>query len=190
MAMAERLDVAVVLITHLNKTAGAQAQYRPSGSIAYRAACRANYLFVRDHTDPAHRRVLICDNGNNLVQEVPTLTYTIESCDEGPVVAWGADPLSITADEALQAQSRDDEEHAERRECDQWLRQALADGPVQANHLREAASDAGFTWDDVKRAKRRIRAQSERKGFGPGSKCYWHLGDPPDDSISASMERT
>jgi hypothetical protein len=190
MAMAERLDVAVVLVTHLNKTSGAQAQYRPSGSIAYRAACRANYLFVRDHTDPSRQRILICDNGNNLVQEVPTLSYTIESRNEGPVVAWGTEPLSITADEALQAQSRDGEEHAERRECDRWLGQALADGPVLANHLRDAAKDAGFTWDEMKRAKTRIGAQSDRKGFGPGSKCYWHLGDLPDESATASIERT
>jgi hypothetical protein len=39
-AMAERLDLAVVLVSHLNKGGGANPKYRVIGSIAYVGTCR------------------------------------------------------------------------------------------------------------------------------------------------------
>jgi hypothetical protein len=57
-AMAERLNVAVVLVTHLSKSASTNGQHRVIGSVAYVGACRANYMFARDRSDPTGRRVL------------------------------------------------------------------------------------------------------------------------------------
>ena len=50
--MAERLGIAVVLVSHLSKASGTNGKHRVMGSIAYVGACRANFLFVRDRTDP------------------------------------------------------------------------------------------------------------------------------------------
>jgi hypothetical protein len=189
MEMAERLRAAVVLVNHLNKNEAAQAQYRVNGSIAYQAACRANFLFVKDRTDPSQPRVLMCDNGCNLVPEVPTLSYRIENRGEGPLVAWGTETLQITAAEALRSLARDGDEQADRRACDEWLRQTLANGAVLASDLRPAAQDAGFSWDAVKRAKNRIHARTDRDGFGPGSKCYWRLCDAPRGNPATPIKR-
>ena len=100
-AMAERRGVAVVLVNHLSKGSGTNGKYRVMGSIAYVGTCRANFLFIRDRTDPTGRRVLFCDNGGNLAPPAPTLAYTIEEVEDGPRVAFLDEPVAITVDQAL-----------------------------------------------------------------------------------------
>jgi putative DNA primase/helicase len=175
--MAERLNAAVVLVTHMSKGGAAHARHRVIGSIAWVGACRANFLFVRDAKDPSGRSILMCDNGGNLAAEVPTLSYRIEDAGDGPVVAWADEPVAITADEAIQSQSCivDAQQTAEARECENWLREMLKDGPVPFKQIQKAAADSGLNLDGVKRAKSRIGATSSRGGFGPGGAWYWTL---------------
>ncbi len=102
-AMAERLGLAVVLVSHVNKSGSAGAQQRVIGSVAYVGACRANFLFVKDRHDPTGRRVLMLDNGGNLGPPAPTLAYSIEDRGDGPRVEWFDEPVPITAEEAIAA---------------------------------------------------------------------------------------
>jgi putative DNA primase/helicase len=186
--MAEQLNSAVILVTHMSKGGANQAKHRVIGSIAYVGACRANFLFIKDRDDPSRRRVLMCDNGTNLAPVVPTLTYTVEDRGDGPVVAWGTEPVSTTADEALQAQSRDEDQQADRQNCDRWLRDTLASGPVLVKEVWRMGKEEGFSRDALKRAKSRIGATTLRDGFQ--SKCYWRLGNAPIDETQPPIERT
>jgi putative DNA primase/helicase len=131
--MAERLDVAVVLVSHLNKGSGTNGRHRVMGSIAYVGTCRANFVFIRDRTDPTGRRVLFCDNGGNLGPVAPTLAYTIEEREFGPRVEFLDEPVAMTVEQAL----ADEVEAAlnrrlggESREAEQWLHEILAAGPL------------------------------------------------------------
>jgi hypothetical protein len=192
-AMAERLNVAIVLISHLSKSGGTNGKHRVIGSIAYVGACRANFLFVRDRTDPTGRRILMCDNGGNLGPTAPTLAYVIEDRDGGPRVEWLDKPVAITAEQALASETEaaiDPELAAENRACDRWLREMLAAGRQLAVDVWRAGQDAGFSRDALKRAKLRIGAETEREGFGPGSKCYWRLGDASTNEVGGAIERT
>jgi AAA domain len=186
--MAERLNAAVILVTHMSKGGATQAKHRVIGSIAYVGACRANFLFVKDRDDPSRSRVLMCDNGSNLAPEVPTLSYIVEDRGDGPVVAWGTEPVPITADEALQAQSRDEDQQADRRACDQWLRETLANGPVLVEEVWRRGKEERFSRDALKRAKARIGATTVREGFQ--SKCSWCLGNASDADASTHIGRT
>jgi len=171
-AMAERLNVAVVLVTHLNKGAGTNGKHRVTGSIAYVGACRANFLFARDREDQSGRTVLMLANGCNLAGDIPTLAYRIEDRGEGPAIEWNAEPVPITADEALQADLEDHREHdrEEARECDEWLRDALASGRVDAKGLIAIGRSIGFSEDQLKRAKKKdwSNLDSGRKPNGSG----------------------
>ena len=190
--MAERLNVAVDLVSHFSKSGGINGKHRVIGSIAYVGACRANFAFIRDRSDPTGRRVLMCDNGGNLAPAAPTLAYVIEDREGGPRVEWMNDPVAITVDEALAAEleaGQNAEQAAERRECDRWLRETLAAGRMLAAEIRRAGGDEGFNWDALKRSKRRIGAMTHREGFGPGSKCYWRLGDASTDEADDTIER-
>jgi hypothetical protein len=179
--LADRLDAAVVLISHLTKGASANGKHRVLGSIAYIGACRANHLFVRDPQDLTSRRVLMLDNGGNLAPVAPTLAYTIEDSGNGPRIIWSAESVPMTVDEALR-QWRDrpaPEDEVQSSECEEWLRGALAGGRILARDLRRAGQDAGFSWTTLRRARSRIGAVTRRDGFGPGSKCYWQERSGP-----------
>lgn len=192
-AMAERLNAAVLLVSHLSKSGGTNGKHRVIGSIAFVGACRANFMFVRDRDDPTGRRVLMCDNGGNLAPTAPTLAYVIEDRSEGPRVEWLADPVDITIEEALAAEAvagQSPEEGAERRECDHWLREMLSTGRQPVKDIFKAGKEAGFSQDALKRAKVRIRAESERDGYEPGSKWYWVLENASNDEQDRTVGRT
>jgi hypothetical protein len=195
-AMAERLNVAIVLVTHLSKGAGANGKYRVMGSIAYVDASRANFLVIRDKDDPSGRRVLMLDNGCNLAPTQPGLAYVIGDRGDGPAVEWLADPVAMDADAALrrlaeaESEQTRPEQASERRECESWLRDYLAPGRQLAKDCQRDAGAAGFKPVTLHRAKHRLGAVSQREGFGKESKCYWSLPDAPTDDHDDSIDFT
>jgi hypothetical protein len=180
--LAERLNVAVVMVTHLSKSSGVNGKHRVIGSIAYVGVSRANFLFVRDRTDMTGRRVLMLDNGGNLAPTAPTLAYVIEDRGDGPRVEWHDDPVAITVDEALAAESaaaapQNSGQAGERKEAADWLKEMLHNGPVLSKEIFDSASNCGIAVRTLKRAKEDMRVESYREGFGKDSKCFWRLPD-------------
>jgi hypothetical protein len=177
-SLAERLGAAIVLVTHLSKGAGVNGKHRVIGSIAYVGACRANFLFIRDRSDPANRRVLMCDNGTNLGPVAPTLGYVITDRGDGPVVEWVAEEIAITGEEALatEAECFEDHKHApERRAAEQFLREFLADGPRSFKQVRDAAIQSGVSVITLRRAKTSLGVVAERMGFAKNGHWQWRL---------------
>ncbi len=185
--LAERSDAAISLVTHLNKSSGTNGKHRVTGSIAYVGACRANFLFVRDRDDPTGRRVLMLANGCNLAEDVPTLAYQIMDRGDGPAVEWESDPVNVTVEQALAPDDGAGRGRSESRECDDWLRELLSDGPVEQREIESAGEAAGFNPDKLRRAKERI-ATSERIGFGKGSKWVWKLSGTSREDSAPSPE--
>jgi hypothetical protein len=179
--LAERTGAAVVLVSHLNKSAGTNGKYRVSGSIAYVGQCRANFLFVRDRDDPTGRRVLMLANGCNLADNIGTLAYRIEDRGDGPTVEWEAEPVAITVEQALASGTDDSHERQQRKEIDDWLRETLADGPVLAGEIENVAKGSGFSKSALNRSKNSIGAHSKKVGFGKEAKWYWTLSDDDPD---------
>ncbi len=189
-ALAERLNVATVLVSHHAKSGGTNGKHRVIGSIAYVGACRANWMCVRDKDDPTGRRVLLLDNGCNLAPTQPGLVYVIEDRGDGPRVEWIDGTIEKDADTVLreiaeaQAETGDPTRAAIRRECEEWLRETLAAVPKGVKEVFRLGSEAGYSQDQLKRAKVAIGARSEKEGFGDG--WVWSLrqapsGAPGDD---------
>jgi len=63
--------------------------------------------------------------------------------------------------------------------CDAWLRRTLAHGSVPAAEVISSGLAAGFSKDQVERAKKRVGARSVRIRFGPKSRCVWVLDSEP-----------
>jgi hypothetical protein len=180
--MAERLNVAVVLVSHFTKSGGTNGKRRVIGSIAYVGASRANFGFVRDSTDSTGRRVLLCDNGGNLAPTAPTLAYVVEDRGNGPRVEWLDIEVATTLEEALAAEMaanapRDSGETGERKEAAAWLKEMLGNGSALATEILDAAPKCGVSLRTLKRAKADIGVESYREGFGRESKCYWRMHD-------------
>jgi putative DNA primase/helicase len=176
--LAERLRAAVVLVSHATKGGSGNAKHRVLGSIAYVGACRANHFFIADPHDPTGRRVLMLDNGGNVSAPARTLAYVIENGAKGARVEWSDEPVAITIEEALRPKSPhslNGRQAGAPLECDGWLRAFLADGVKSAIIVFDAGNTAGFSRNQIRRAKNRINAVATREGFGVDGQWSWGL---------------
>ncbi|MCE9618485.1 MAG: AAA family ATPase [Planctomycetes bacterium] len=173
--LAARHRVAVVAVTHLNKSGFGPAIYRAMGSLAFAAAARAAWAVSKDKNDPLRR--LLLPIKNNIAPDTGGLAYRIEpvgliGC---PVVAWEADPVALSADDALASDRIEGGNRNERNDAVDWLRKALADGPMLAEEVKQQAEQNGISAATLRRAKREAGVEAKREGFGPGAKWYWML---------------
>lgn len=182
--LANRHRVAVIGVTHLNKSARGSALYRVMGSLAFVAAARPVWLVGKDKEDPARR--LMVSVKNNLAADLPGLAYTIGDNGDGhPVLEWSSAPVFATADDLLGADNDEQAKGAAIREAVNWLVDALSDGPVPATEIKARAKSDGIAPRTLDRAKEQLQVIAERVGFGPGSKWIWRLPDrsAPDQAI-------
>jgi hypothetical protein len=116
------------------------------------------------------------ENGGNVAPPAPTLKYMIEDCGSGPRVVWCDEAVPITVSEELRPHPETgDGDWVGARECDQWLGDFLRNGPSPSSEVFKAAIDAGYTRDQVKDAKHRIRAVAQKRGFQEGARWTWQL---------------
>lgn len=172
--LAARHGIAIVAVSHLNKSGAGPAMYRTMGSLAFVAAARAAWAVVRDPDAPARR--LLLPVKNNLAPDLGGMAYTLHDAGLGgvPSIAWESQPVSITADEVLSVQGGDDERSA-REDAAEWLRTALADGPMKADDVKRQAKQNSIAERTLNRAKTIAGVQTKREGFGPGATWYWML---------------
>jgi hypothetical protein len=183
--LAERRGVAVVAVNHLNKAGGGKAIYRSMGSLAFIAAARAGWLIAKCAIDPDRR--LMVSNKMNLVKEPTGLSFRII---DGRV-AWDDEPVTMTADQALNAGSSGDEEHGHGHgdghdhgmqqraprlaEAARFLTEELGQGEVAANDLEQAAVAQGIAVKTLRRARAALGLNVRRIGFGPSGRFMWSL---------------
>jgi putative DNA primase/helicase len=186
--MAERLGAAILLVTHHNKrgASGTNGKYRVLGQIGYVGTCRTNFMFLPDPDDPSGRRRLMLNNGVNLSASQPGLVYVIRDDGEGPYCDWLPETIDLDADAALartaQAHKvRNSGVFAHRRDCSEWLRSYLAEGPKPAKECEHAALVAGFTGSILHRARIALAIRCVRSGFGKGSSVRWCMPDTDSD---------
>ncbi|MCP4591813.1 MAG: AAA family ATPase [bacterium] len=166
-SLAQRHRVAVLLISHLNKSEGTSAQYRIMGSLAFVAAARMGWAVAKDKEDG--RRRLLLPIKSNLCKEPTGLAYTLadDTARPGyngqPVVAWEGTPITEGLDELLRPDTGN--QRGNRKEAAEWLKAALADGPVASATLVEDASESsGISRRTLFRAKDDAGIRAKRVG--------------------------
>ena len=171
---AQRTEMAVVCVSHLNKSSGKEAILRMGGSIGFVATARAVHIVTTDSTDRSRR--LFVSMKNNLALDQGGLAFRIESKEPEPgimtsAVDWESEAISISADEALE--SLNPEERGALDDAKEFLEELLADSSMPGTTVREAATKAGHAWVTVRRAKGALGITSEKQGMqGP---WVWQL---------------
>ncbi len=185
-ALIEHLGVALIVVRHLNKSAGGNPLYRGGASIGIIAAARAGLLVAADPDDTTgHRRILACTK-SNLAEKPPALAYHLEQVAEGAVrVAWDG-PTSHTAAQLL-AVPEDTETRSAMDEATDFLRDLLADSPLPAKDVMKEARAAAIAERTLDRAKRAAGVVTRRDGFGPGATYLWSL---PIDNTTIERQKT
>ncbi|WP_426612240.1 AAA family ATPase [Bradyrhizobium sp. McL0616] len=193
--MANRLRIAVVAVTHLNKGGGGgnqSALNRFAGSIAFVAAARAAFAVIEDPEDDERRFLLQAKN--NLGKKCPGLAFRLEQRLVGDDVMssnvmFEGDHVSESIDEALTASenrgAKKGQSGGGKEDVVQFLRDILSAGPVDVLEVERQARAAALLEDDKRLSKSKafrdarteLGIKSNRAGFGPGSHYVLELPD-------------
>jgi len=166
---------------------------RVNGSLAFVAAARAAYLVTLDQDDKARR--LFLPMKNNVGPDKTGLAFRIEVVTvpsaAGPLettrVAWEFDPVTITADEAMQTVEPQQDDSA-LGEATGWLHLALVNGPVPAARILAMAKAEEIAEKALRRAAKVLNVRKEKSGMTGG--WVWSLpspkmAKPPEDAEDA-----
>jgi hypothetical protein len=168
--IAERANSAIVMVRHLVKRGGKHAMYRGSGSIGIIGAARSAVLVARSPSDEAFR--VLAQVKNNLSVYPPSLLFEPVDVDGEVAIEWRGE-TELSANDLLSSGPVEDR----LGEAMAFLAEVLKQGPIPQQEIRRRAIDAAIALRTLERAKEMLGAVSNRKGFGPGSVCFWHLPD-------------
>ena len=175
--LAEKLNLAVVMIAHLNKAPSLDPYMRINGSTAFYNASRSVLTVTRDPTDDANR--LITLHKSNYGVLAPVERWRLETVE----VPSGAGPLSVARLVFLELAddvSRDEvlappspaEKHAR---AEALILAELAQGRRHSAQVKAAGVKAGISERTVKRAAAKLGVVIEEKTTRSGRVTYWAL---------------
>jgi len=182
--LAAETGCAVLGITHFSKgTAGADPVERVTGSVAFGAVARLVWATAKEADSPDNARILIRAKSNigpdgggfgYVITQHALLDYPDISAS---VVGWRGAVEGAARD--LLAKSDPGGDPGERSalaEAEDFLRDALAEGPVATTDVQKQADLAGVARATLRRAKERLGVRVGKGGMKGG--WYWSL--PPD----------
>jgi RecA-family ATPase len=165
-AMAERLQITVILIRHLNKKTGQDAQYRGGGSIAFMAACRAVYVIAPDPEQPdtlvmANQKLTIARKPSSLTFEIVEQPVRIEKklVGIGKIHWLGESPLT-----AKQLLTPDKRKNTQQEQGKRFLLQEFKPGQEKPrDKVYAKAQQQGISEDALYRAATELRYDTYQK---------------------------
>jgi hypothetical protein len=119
----------------------------------------------------------------NLGPNVRGLAFPVETQNGLPRIDWESGAVNMDANEVLNVEHRED--HSERKEAEQWLREYLVDGPAGAREVIRAANDVGVTRTTLWRAASSVGVVKRKIG-GRGAGWEWSLKDSMGESVKES----
>ncbi len=176
--VAERTGAAILIVRHLNKSAGGSPIYRGGGSIGIIGAARSGLLVAKD-PDNEELRVL-ASTKCNLAAQPASLSYRLEPGANGAVrVAW-LGSSSHTAQSILAMPEGQGERDAVSQAAE-VLGSILADGPLEAKEVRRQARQAGVSDRTIDRAKELVGVKASKEGFGKEGRWLWSIERQPKE---------
>ena len=175
-------------IMHFNKKVDVtNALLRISDSLAFGATARHVYAVI---DDAENKRKLLVKGKNNLSEPYQqALAFTFSTRDVGvdaetgkpiraPHIVWHTEYVDVTAVEAMQAATESRSPTA-RDTAKNFLREILANGPVNAAEIEEAAEANKIADRTLRRAKDELGIIAKKDG--PNGEWRWHLPATGED---------
>lgn len=181
--LAARMNAALVGITHYSKgTQGREPLERVSGSLAFGALARIVFGTVRKPRgdDHAPDQMMLARCKSNIGSDGGGFSYTIEQAELPECGGLVASRVVYGA--AVEGSARHLLEETEPdmapTNAASFLRELLAEGALPANDVFREANAAGYSRDDMHRAKRRAGAKAVKTGMAGG--WVWALAGAED----------
>lgn len=167
---AARHDIAVVCVSHLNKSAGNNdALMRVTGSVAFVAVSRAAFIVASD-PDNKERRLFLPIK-NNIGKDRDGLAFSVtrhilENGIETSRISWEEEIETRTADDIMAAGGKIKQTGAETAKS--WLQDVLHAGPLPASEVERQARAEGFSNKMLRQAREKLKIKPQKQGFGDG----------------------
>lgn len=163
---------AVVLgITHFSKsTAGRDPIERVTGSIAFSAVARV--VLAAAKIEGEDKR-LFARAKSNIGPDDGGFEYRLEQIElpntgiSTSRITWG-NPIEGSARDLLAVADSPEEDRTEREEASRWLAELLADSPLSATQIKTQATQAGYSWATIRRAKDALGIKPSKIRFDGG----------------------
>jgi hypothetical protein len=183
--LAAECNLTLIIVLHPNKETKVQSVLAwISGSSAFGEAPRLVQLVI---PHPEGEGVLFQRaKNNNVAREVETgLAFRLDNTEVEPGscvprVVWEEGAVTISASDAMQAYNRPDSDRKSATEVRDWLHAMLHQGPVPEKILEEEGAKVGISLDQLKRAKKKIGAESRKQAAMNGSWEWYLLGGAGD----------
>ena len=166
-AIAEKNNIAIVGVMHLNKNTTGKAVYRALGSIAFLAAARTVWMVTTDPNDPDSKRRLLTPAKHNVLIDPTGLGFEIT---DGKIV-FEDGPVNMSSDEALGIPSST-VAAPERERAAQWLKDTLTGHSVATVEVERLAVENGITLSTLRRARNELRVVSYPLKQPDGKRVY------------------
>jgi hypothetical protein len=173
--LAEKYDIAVVMVRHLRKSGGRDPMHLGAGAIAFVAVARVALLAGSDPaSEDPYRHVLTVSKSN--LGSAPSVAYRTLRCPDGAITVEWLGEVETTAKEIALATGSAAEASA-LHEAGYVLYSLLCCGPLPANEVAHRAAKAGVASRTLHRAKAALGVKSIKRGNGAGSQWLWRLPD-------------
>jgi putative DNA primase/helicase len=164
---AELHGVSILGVTHPPKAATGNALRAFTGSFAFVAAPRVAFFVT---SEPETDRRLLLPVKNNIGSKAVgrgyfIVTKFVTNNIEAPCILWDDAPVDVNADQAIAAASAAVKDGGALNDAKNFLRDLLAEGPVDAKEGEEAAKANGISAMTLKRARKELGVKSEKTGY-------------------------
>lgn len=173
--IARRFSCSVLVLRHLTKSGKERAIYRGQGSIAMTGLAR---IVMTLGVSPEDEDVRVLGMTKlNFAPHPRALTFTIEELpdtlgySDRSRFVWG-DYSDWSSEDIL---SRPENDSGAMAEAVKFLREFLADGPVESTAVYTAAEPRGIAERTLRRAASKLRVVKSQSGFGLEKISHWSL---------------
>lgn len=191
--LATTTDAAVLLLTHTNRVASGQARDKYGATGELRKKARMTLFAQRDDDgnlvigpDKANTAAAVMASRFQ-VRGMQHFTATEDHDGTVPRLTYVGETDQTAQQHIADAYTAGRGANSDDDPVIGWLATYLAGGPRWATDVYSAAEDAGFSTDQAKRAKKRLRVDSGKDGVTKA--WFWRLpgqeGSPGDDQGSA-----
>lgn len=187
--LASKYGVAVLVVTHLNKSTGGNAMNQITGSLAFVAAARAAYMVLKDENDESRR--LFLPVKNNLAEDVGGFAFRVEGVNVEDYIntsriVWEPEGVTMTATEAMKVNK--EVEGGVSKETIKWLEDLLQKHPegLEIENIVKTAIKNGISRSTLYRAKRSAFVDNVPL---TGKAKMWKLNKDFDDVTQDALDK-